>query len=362
MAATNLRTHRTATTLGLFQLSVRDLAAAMMKKATEMARCSSASYERGKACGGTKGGRGAWCVVGREPGAWAPWGAMGRGPGRCAQRYGAVRCGCGAVRCGCGAHHEEGECDAERLRERRVELDDLGPFLAARGHVEQREEEDEGEEHGVEGRVDVRGERGGAVDRAARGAQDVMVGQVHPTVDVEVAVGEEGVPPEDLGQGDEGEDGHERREEAAPRVQLGGAPLLELRVIVHPDLLGQQQQRQEGKAGEPERLGHRKWPPIEERPLAPRAPLGAEVAVGAEGERGECGEARQENAEHCAAALDPARRAVREGVRGEGGHRQGEEDEVGVASPGVLGVPVRVGVGRGWVGGGVISQGGPNTA
>ena len=258
-----------------------------------------------------------------------------------------VRCGaCGAtVRC--GAHHEEGEGDAERVRERRVELNHLRLFLAASGHVEQREEEDEGEEHGVEGRVNVRGERGGAIDRAARGAQDVRVGQVHPTVDMDVAVGEEGVAPEDLGQGDEGEEGHERREEAAPRIQLAGAPLLDLSVIGHPGLLGQQQQRQEGKAGEPERLGHRKWPRVEKSALAPRAPLGAVVAVGAEGEHNECGEARQEDAEHRAAAPDPAVRAVREGVRGEGDHRQGEEDEVGVASPGVLGVPVRVGVGWG---------------
>ena len=40
--------------------------------------------------------------------------------------------------------------------------------------------------------------RGGAVDRAARRAQDVGVGEVHPAVDVQVAVGEEGVAPEDL--------------------------------------------------------------------------------------------------------------------------------------------------------------------
>ena len=67
MAAMNLRTQRTATTFGASPLpSVTALAAAMMKTATEMARCSSASYERGKACG-TKGRHGAWWVV---RGAW----------------------------------------------------------------------------------------------------------------------------------------------------------------------------------------------------------------------------------------------------------------------------------------------------
>ena len=62
--------------------------------------------------------------------------------------------------------HEEGEGDAERLREGGVARDELGALLGARRHVEQGEEEDEREEHGVEGRVDVRGERGGAVDLA----------------------------------------------------------------------------------------------------------------------------------------------------------------------------------------------------
>eukprot|EP00964_Phaeocystis_antarctica_P136735 scaffold101188_cov67-Phaeocystis_antarctica.AAC.6 len=116
--------------------------------------------------------------------------------------------------------HEHDECEAERLRQRRVELGAARDALAARGHVEQREEKDEAEERGVKGRVDVRGERGGAIDRAARGAQDVGVGKVHPAIDVDVAVGEEGEAPEDLRQGDEGKDSHHWGEKAAPRSEL----------------------------------------------------------------------------------------------------------------------------------------------
>jgi hypothetical protein len=44
--------------------------------------------------------------------------------------------------------------------------------------------------------------------------------------------------PRDLGQRGEGDDGHERREEAAPRSELGVAPLLDLGVIVARVLLG----------------------------------------------------------------------------------------------------------------------------
>ena len=115
------------------------------------------------------------------------------------------------------------------------------------------------------------------------------------------------IHPRDLGQRGEGDDGDEGREEAAPRSELGVAPLLDLGVVVARVLLGQQQQRQEGEAGEPERLGHREGPRVEERALAPRAPLGTHVAVEGEGERGDRGEARQEDAEHRAAAPEPAR-------------------------------------------------------
>ena len=72
--------------------------------------------------------RGGWCVVGREPGTQDRGARIRREPGRCARCYGAAWRG-DAARCG-GAHHEEGESNAERLRERRVQLVKLAILLA----------------------------------------------------------------------------------------------------------------------------------------------------------------------------------------------------------------------------------------